>query len=146
MPNVKVTIPVTVLTKKIAKNKTDSIFYAGKNIAEVVVGKNRKYVLTTSGYYSFHRKIDDPTDPISFDSALEDMNGRVRTAISKLTDAKIKKLGEDDLVHNWGWFGINVWVDNTCLPTPTEAYSEYDEAMEAFVAYIKQDLESRLNR
>ena len=110
-------VPIKIITPKIAKNKQDSIFYAGKNIAEVKV-RNRTYVLTTAGH-----------------------------------DTKIKALGDKDLISNWGWFGINVWETrpdipglppgkDQCLPYPTEVWSEYDEAMNAFIEYVEKDLSS----
>jgi hypothetical protein len=123
MPNI--ILPITVVTKKLAANKTDSIFYAGKVIANLQVG-NREYVLTTAGEYIFRLKPE----------------GRVwdHRHSASLTDKDIKHLGEDDLVDNWGWFGINLWINGQCQTTPTDAYSSYDEAMEAFTTFIQKDL------
>ena len=36
-------IPIKILTQKLAKNKQDSFFYAGKNIAEIKI-RDRTYV------------------------------------------------------------------------------------------------------
>ena len=134
-------VPIKILTPKLAQNKQDSFFYAGKNIAEVKI-LNRTYVLTTAGEYALSLKVGGKT------IVLETINRAKAT--HTMTDAKIKKLGQKDLISNWGWFGINVWQDRPgtlsapgqrqCLPDPTEVWSEYDEAMKAFIEYVEKDL------
>lgn len=134
-----ITIPVTVLTKKVAQNKQDSVFYAGHNIAEVKI-RNRLYVLTTAGHYQFSLEENRPA--ISFDSDDSPATKRAKAkALPKLTDAKIRTLTDNDLASNWGWFGINVWEGDTCLPEPTGVYSQYDEALKAFIEYVEKDLQ-----
>ena len=133
----EIKLPIKVLTKKLATNKTDSIFYAGKNIASLKVG-NREYVLTTAGEYDFSLAIPKTTKGIKSTLYME------YDSLPKnipLTDARIKKLTEDGcLVSNWGWFGINLWIDDRCIDVPTDAYSTYDEAMTAFIDFIQKDL------
>ena len=151
-------VPIKIITPKIAKNKQNSIFYAGHNIAEVKV-RDRTYVLTTAGEYKFSMK--ENSDPISFTSDRmigAGAPGRTRyNILSKLTDNKI---AQTVLIENWGWFGINVWdkiptleqpqpghfqivEKETCLDTPVEVWSEYDEALAAFIEYVEKDLASK---
>ena len=103
-----INIPNKIITPKLAKNKQDSFFYAGNNIAEVKV-RDRTYVLTTAGQYSF--SLEESGEPIAFDSIRRigagAPGGRCNLAFRTLTDKKIKALGE--LKSNWGWFGINIW-------------------------------------
>jgi hypothetical protein len=146
-------IPITILTKKIANHRQNSFFYAGQNIAEVKI-RNRTYVLTTAGEYRFRTK--EKGEPIAFDSCRRigaGAPGRTRyNTLSRLTDTKIKALDKNDLVENWGWFGINVWETrpnipgmpnpgtmDQCLLEPTAVWSEYDEAMNAFIEYVELD-------
>jgi hypothetical protein len=144
-------VPIKILTKKIAKNKQDSIFYAGKNIAEVKV-RNRTYVLTTAGEYKFSLK--GPW--IAFDScelARAWVQGKLPgpRPPQNFTDAMIKKLDDNDQIENWGWFGINVWEKrpnipglppgkDQCLDYPTDTWSTYDEALKAFINFVEKDL------
>jgi hypothetical protein len=145
--------PITILTKKIAPHRQNSFFYAGQNIAEVKV-RNRTYVLTTAGEYKFRLKEKGKT--INFDCNISrDLSylgnpGRVETTIL-LTDTKIQALDRKGLVENWGWFGINVWETrpnipglppgkDQCLPIFAEVWSEYDEAMKAFIEYVELDM------
>jgi hypothetical protein len=116
--------------------------------------------------YGFHESADlyPEEETVSFNSSDRCIGagapgGRSLRAIAfrTLTDAKIKKLGDNDLISNWGWFGINVWVKTpnisqpqpgnftieqkeTCLDTPTDVWSEYNEALKAFIDYVEQDL------
>jgi hypothetical protein len=150
-------VPIKIITPKIP-GKQDSVFYAGKNIAEVKV-RDRTYVLTTAGEYTF--SLEENGDTISFDSDRMiggGAPGRTRNnTLSRLTGKKIKTLNDNGLIINWGWFGINVWEQqpyitqtqprnfsitpkDQCLPTPTDVYSSYDEAMNAFIEYIEKDL------
>ena len=133
-------IPIKIITPKIS-HRTDSIFYSGKNIAEVKV-RNRTYVLTTAGEYNFtytdsHGKFQagDHTCPM----------------LKRWKDHKLRWLDRTGHVDNWGWFGIYVWESipnipglprgkDRCLDTPTDVYSTYDEAMKAFVEYVTRDL------
>ena len=174
-------VPIKILTPKLAENKQDSIFYAGKNIAEVKV-RDRTYVLTTAGEYNFSLKepkkgasgefipprgyfsrglsraygFHEPAglypeeETISINSS-DNQDDKIRAVIKSLTDAKIKKLNDNGLVENWGWFGINIWQkrpdipgltpgQDQCLDFPTDAYSSYDEAMEAFIAIVEKDI------
>jgi hypothetical protein len=137
-------IPVEIITPRIAFNKQDSFFYAGKNIAKVVVG-NREYVLTTSGTYAFSLKEGGET--IAFDARDRHIGagcpgGQRAHAYRTLTDAKIEKLGamDKDLITNWGWFGINVWVDGKFQDASDSVWSEYDEALKAFKTFITNDV------
>jgi len=139
-----INIPVTILTPKIAKNKQDSFFYTGKDIARVKV-LNREYVLTTAGLYDFRLKVKGKKHTEHY--CIDSITGRTKAIAKKhdLTDAKIKSMTDDwHLVENWGWFGINVWENNKCLRDPLDAYSEYDEAMSAFVELINKDLKGDL--
>ena len=172
-------VPIKILTPKLAENKQDSIFYAGKNIAEVKV-RDRTYVLTTAGEYNFSLKepkkgasgefipprgyfsrglsraygFHEPAglypeeETISINSS-DNQDDKIRAVIKSLTDAKINKLG--DLVSNWGWFGINVWEkrpdipgltpgQDQCLIEPVFVWSDYDEAMKAFIYFVEKDL------
>ena len=145
--NVRINIPIQIQCKSKGKNKQDSFFYAGNDIARVKV-LNREYVLTTAGMYDFGlingRKRDNLIDRYKIEGdALRHFRNIARDY--RLTDARIKKLTDDGtLVSNWGWFGINVWVldkEWKCLPSvATDCYSGYDEAMEAFVDFIQKDL------
>ncbi|MCX5884304.1 MAG: hypothetical protein NT096_00065 [Proteobacteria bacterium] len=154
-------IPIKIITPKIAQNKQDSIFYAGKVIAEVKA-RNRTYVLTTAGEYKFSLKENEGS--ISFDSldlARAWTQGRLpgpthHRLPRNFTDAKIKALGDKDLVSNWGWFGVNVWEQrpnipglpqgkDQCLIEPCEVWSDYDEAMNAFIEYVEKEI-TRENR
>ena len=154
-------VPIKILTPKIAENKQDSIFYAGKNIAEVKI-HNRTYVLTTAGEYTF--SLEENEGCVSFESCnmVEAwLQGKLpgRKPPRNFTDTKIKALGDKDLIENWGWFGINVWdktptleqsqpghfqiiEKETCRDTPTEVWSEYDEALSAFIEFVEKDLAS----
>lgn len=128
-------IPIKIITKKIHPHKTNSIFYAGKNIACVHYG-NREYTLTTAGEYSYTSKINGK----------KRYDEHSRIVKSWLTDSRIKKLSDENLMNNWGWYGINVWVDDQCMDTPTDCYSQYDEAMQAFVKYVTRDLQNYINK
>jgi hypothetical protein len=134
-----ITIPIKILTKKISRTRTDSFFYAGKSIAKVTIA-NRQYVLTTAGQYKFSLE----GKAHSFEST-DWIPNTIRHLQRKLTDKKLDAINED--VSNWGWFGINVWVESKegpqCLPTPTECYSRYDEALKAFKEYVEQDLKGQ---
>ena len=145
MKTVTVNVPFEICCKR-KPGKLDSFFYAGNNIARAKV-LNRVYVLTTAGMYDFGlingRKRNDTVDRYKLESYdLRRFRNIARNY--RLTDKRIRRLTDDGaLVANWGWFGINVWVDGKCLPTPTDAYSDYDEAMAAFKALIKADLEGK---
>jgi hypothetical protein len=163
-----ISIPVKIITKKIAQNKQDSFFYAGKNIAEVKI-RNRTYVLTTAGMYQFsfitglknflkdkgllHGKGNWGRKEFKLES-----DSKLFPLIAKkyrLTDYRINQLTDDShMVSNWGWFGINVWEQRPeipglpagkdfCLDYPTDAYSTYDEAMEAFIAFVEEDISGK---
>lgn len=120
-----INIPIQILTQKLARNKQDSVFYAGKDIAKVKVA-NREYVLTTSGEYRFAKG-----------GVTHDENSKT---VKTLNDEIIKRLGDNDLISNWGWFGINLWINDKCQSVPTDCYSRYDEAMVAFVEFVIKDL------
>jgi len=130
-------IPVEIITRKISPNRQDSIFYAGNNIASVKIG-NREYVLTTapcrtvSGEYNF--QLEDNGE----------VKGLSKAAVSKLTDSKIRRLDQEGLIHNWGWFGINIWEDDKCFDYPTDCYSSYDEALEEFRSFVKKEITKHL--
>jgi hypothetical protein len=130
---------ITVLQPRVAKNKQDAIFYAGRTIAEVEAG-NRTYVLTTAGEYSFRYKGHDVYRTES--GLISEASAAIKqvTPLTGLTDQVIKKLSDEDQISNWGWFGINQWINGTCQITPTDVYSKYDEALAAFKAFVKNDL------
>jgi hypothetical protein len=141
MPARYIRIPIKILTEKIS-HRTNSIFYAGRNIAKVQV-LNREYVLTTSGEYQFELAGTE----YRFDSS---DNPRIPKAVRRLKDHGLKakeRLGSLN-ISNWGWFGINVWENQAqsgparweCLDYPTDAYSTYDEAMTAFVKFVQKDV------
>lgn len=131
-------IPVKILVNKIAQNKQNSVFYAGMNIAEVKI-MDRLYVLTTSGHYSFSLAENRPTIYFDSDDTPATKRAKLR-ALPHLDDAKIKVIGDNDLALNWGWFGINVWKGDICLPEPVEVFSDYDEALKGFITYIQKDI------
>jgi hypothetical protein len=144
--NITVQIPMEIITPK-KPHRQDSVFYAGRDIARVKVG-NKIYVLTTSGLYAFEYK----GKQYKFDSSFDTVSVRgVRLvqghqAVRRLTDKDIRKIEDPG---NWGWFGINVWEisssgKETCLLTPTDCYSDYNEAMKAFEYFIVTDLVGRI--
>ena len=142
MPTLNIKIPIKILTEKIPC-KQNSIFYAGRNIAEIKI-INRTYVLTTSGEYRFQLKGNGKAFLIDSDGKT---NGRKPSVINKLTDAKILTMNRDDLIGGWGWFGINVWDKDkynrdVFLDYPTDAYSEYHEAMSAFIEFVENDIKN----
>jgi hypothetical protein len=96
---------------------------------------NREYILTTTGQYSFATKING-----------EEIRNSTSTIVKRLNDKRIKYLCDNDLIGNWGWYGINLWVNAQCQDVPTDCYSIYDEAMSAFKEYVKKDLEKYLNQ
>lgn len=120
-------IPIRIITEK-KQMRTDSIFYAGKSIAHVKI-LNRDYVLCAAGDYEFS----------------------IGNRFYNETSAIVKRLKDHGLasgqrsgkinVDNWGWFGINVWIDGHCQINPTDAYSTYDEAMKAFVKFVQEDIQ-----
>jgi hypothetical protein len=127
-------IPVKIITPKIS-HRTDSIFYSGKNIAEVKV-RNRTYILTTAGEYKF---------------TYTNASGKTRVGnehcsmLKRWKDHKIRWLDRNGYVNNWGGFGISVWEtisgqEHGVYPTPSDVYSTYDEAMKAFIKYVTKDL------
>jgi hypothetical protein len=128
-----ITIPVTILQKKIP-GKTDSIFYRAKGaVAEVTIG-SRQYVLTSAGDYAFIFK-GRHFGPYQLPR--------------NLTDRSIKTIEDPAL---WGWFGVNVWAWNeqdkdftTCLQDNTDAFSDYDEAMEGFITFVQNDVTGKTN-
>lgn len=145
--HIEIELPISIITPKISARKTNSIFYAGKNIAEIrVPGLNRTYVLTTAGEYEFRylsgRKL--PGSPR--------ITGNEKSAcVARWTDKDIEELDMDD-ISTWGWFGINIWqgdtsgplsmihFTNVCLDYPVDTYSTYDEALEAFQVLVQQDI------
>jgi len=144
MNKIQVSIPINILCKRKGNNKQDSFFYAGNDIAKVKI-LNREYVLTTSGMYDFGlingRRRNNTID--RYTVAANDIR-RFRDIARnyRLTDARIKKLTDDGAtVSNWGWFGINVWDEEEFISnTATDCYSEYDEALNAFIDFIQKDL------
>ena len=130
MNNIFIKIPVEILTKKVAKNKTNSLFYAGKNIARVKIA-NREYVLTTVGEYSYTYK----------GRRYSGGCGEKVSCPKSFTNKHIRDLDIDNNIDLWGWFEINVWENDRCLADPIgEQYSTYDEAMEAFINLVTKDL------
>lgn len=135
--SIKITleVPLEIVTKKISKTKTDSIFYAGKDIARVRT-KKYEYVLTTAGEYSFANKIQG-----------EEIWNERSKVVKRLTDKRINWLNKQNLIGDWGWFGINVWEYEFdkwyCLDYPTDAYSRYDEALKAFKSFVKDHLKKQ---
>jgi hypothetical protein len=135
--HIETELPISIITPKISTQKTNSIFYAGKDIAEArVPGLNRTYVLTTAGEYRFSylsgRKL--PGSPRIIGKA---------SSATRWTDKDIEELDLGD-ISTWGWFGINIWQGETCLDYPVDAYSTYDEALEAFQVLVQQDILSQL--
>lgn len=134
---ITVDVPVEIVTKKIAKNKTNSVFYAGQNIAVVDIGSGKtrtKYILTASGAYEFyHKRGEDVHGLYQFEHINE-----AYWIEEELTDSKIRKIEDPSA---WGYFEIH-HLDGTFdwVKTPDQAYSTYDEAMEAFVKYVRNDL------
>lgn len=121
-------IPIKIITPKIAPDKTNSIFYSSKNIA-YIKAFNQEYILTTAGEYKFYVKENDNT-----------CYNEESPVIQVLSDKHIKNLDNNGLIDNWGWFGINKWIDNKFYDTLGECYSLYDEALNAFITLVKEDL------
>jgi hypothetical protein len=135
-------ILITILTEKIP-HRTDSIFYAGKNIATVKIF-DREYVLTTAGEYRF---------------TYTDRSGKTRKGdenspiLKQWKDHKIRYIDRNGGMDNWGWFGINLWVHipktqspaskPVLMNTPTDVYSTYDEALKAFREFIEKDINEK---
>ena len=134
---ITVEIPVEIVTKKIARNRTNSIFYAGQNIAQVDIGSGKtrtKYILTASGTYDFYTS---PVGEYHGRYEFENVNDAV-FLLDWLTDAKIEKIEDPSA---WGYFEIHHLDGNfDWVKTPDQAYSNYDEAMEKFVEYVRNDL------
>jgi hypothetical protein len=133
-------IPIQILTQKIAPNKTDSIFYAGKDIAEIKIGYT-SYILTTAGEYAFYLKHDSGTSGLYNIDSNGKSYGKKPSVLIKLTDAIISRIGRDDLVMNWGWFTVVIrsQMDNEYIHTE-EVYSSYNEAIDSFIAFVEKDL------
>ena len=121
-------IPVEIITEK-RPHRTDSIFYAGKDIARVRV-LNREYVLTTAGEYHFSIGDKDYDEHAPMLKRYKNIWLRQMERSGKMT------------VNNWGWFGINIWIDGKCMGYPTDCYSEYDEALNAFTELVEKDINS----
>ena len=128
---VLIEVPIHIITPMIMYNRKNSLFYAYKNIAVAQHG-NRVYVLTTAGEYKFiykgikiHIIQKPPTLPI----------------IHELTDTKISAMDDKGGIENWGWFCINIWVDDDLIAEPGECYCLYDCAMDHFREIIKKDIE-----
>ena len=126
-------IPVFIITDKKSKFRTNCFFYQGKNIAVVKYG-DTEYVLTTAGEYVFNYKgnvynSERITTPLPCHVNLAD-----------LTDKKIKTLDDNNLIHNWGWFGVNVWKKGKLQDKTHISWTLYDEAMENFATYVKNDI------
>jgi len=145
MAMLNITIPIQIITKKIGNIRTNSIFYAGKDIAKVKIG-NKEYVLTTAGEYSFMNLWwpEPGTEcripfPLPLNDVTQKFLDEQSDIVKRLTDKRIERLDLSGFVYNWGWFGINVWENEKCMPTPTEAYSTYDEAMKAFIEYVQAE-------
>jgi len=129
LPKKYIRIPVEIITEK-RSHRTDSIFYAGKNIARVSI-LNREYVLTTAGEYEFwyNGKFYDEHAPM----------------LKRYKNIWLRQMEDSGkmVVDNWGWFGINVWIDGKCQDYPTDVYSEYDEALNAFIEFVEKDLNKK---
>lgn len=139
LPLITVNISIEIITKKISDTKTNSIFYAGKNIARIQI-KGYEYVLTTAGQYSFTNKIQG-----------EEIWNETSKVVKRLTDKRIKWLNDNNLIGNWGWFGINVWKkvpgkEDQCLDYPADAYTQYDEALKAFKDFVRKDIRNRITK
>ena len=126
-------IPVNILIKKLAVNRTNSFFYAGKDIAKVIYGKT-DYVLTTAGEYVFTYK------GLNYSMESYDALKIALSKLSGLTDTKIKKIDERGDIENWGWFGINKWVNDKIQDTPTPGFTYYGEALNGFTSFVKKDI------
>lgn len=125
-------IPVIIVTHKLSRVRTDSFFYDGRNIAVVKYG-DKEYVLTTAGEYVFSYR------GVVHNSSADDQP-LLHTYVS-LTDKKIKTMDEGGFIHNWGWFGINVWEDGKLLDDAHDVvYSNYDEAMSNFIKFVHDDI------
>lgn len=127
-------IPITIHTPKISRKKTNSIFYAGKNIASIKLC-GIEYVLTTAGTYKFS---------LNPDSKIHDFSIPPKRVLPYLDDERIQGIDLVGLILNWGWFGINVWVKGTCMDYPTDSYSEYDEALGGFKEFVTTHHNTRL--
>lgn len=130
-------VPFEIITKKISNNKTDSIFYAGENIARCRTNTH-EYVLTTAGEYRFKRKTY---------KGIRDCDEK---EAPNMTDALIKKLSDDDMIQNWGWFGMNVWelgafATKIYSLDCNEVWSQYDEAIENFKRCVQEHIQKRIS-
>jgi len=138
--NISFDLPVQILANKISTSKTNSIFYHGKRIASALIAREKgipyRYYLTTAGAYDFERKAHIGTTRYrSEDSGFK---------TDHLDDVIIKKISDEGLIHNWGWFCIERWVKDDQKGTLGECYSTYDEAMEAFLKLVPEDIEKGL--
>jgi len=126
-------IPVLIITRKIAENRRNSFFYDGQNIAVVKRG-DKEYVLTTAGEYVFRYK----------DTVYNSERMGMRFKLKTMTDKRIKTLNDGGLIHNWGWFGINVYLEynefTAVFQETHDVYSNYDEAMDNFKTFIHNDI------
>lgn len=125
-------IPVKIITPMIGTNRTDSIFYDGKDIAKVIVG-NHEYVLTTAGEYKFTYKGNLYNSSVTYKKVWNNL-------VNELTNTKIRKMNDNGEIENWGWFGINIWRDGKILDYPTDVYYDYEEAIEHFKQCVKNDI------
>ena len=132
-------IPIKILIQKLAPNKTDSIFYAGKDIAKIKVG-DKVYILTTAGVYNFYLKHDAGTSS-QYEVGCDGKSyGKKPSVLNKLTDAIISRIGRDDGVMNWGWFTVIIEQPVNDYTHTEEVYSSYNEAIESFIAFVETDL------
>lgn len=131
--NIHIEIPVEVTTPMLTLTRKNSLFYAGKDIARVNHGKT-EYILTTAGEYVFTYKSKN------YSMNMFDDTKSTISDLSELTDTKIRKMDERGDIENWGWFGINVWIDGKCQDYPMGVYSTYDEALSSFCSYVKNDI------
>ncbi len=136
--NLEFEVPVFIITDK-KEYRTNAFFYQGENIAVVKYG-DTEYVLTTGGHYIFNYKgstynSEKCYKPLPLFANLRD-----------LTDKKIKTLSEHKLIHRWGYFYIRVWENGKTqdkqriIDADKLAWSLYDEAMNNFKTYVKNDI------
>jgi hypothetical protein len=128
-------LPFKIITLKI-QAKNDSIFYAGKHIAEFKV-RDRTYILTTAGEYKFSYK----------DKRNKLQQGTEHSNVIKSWKDPHKHTYVEDA---WGSFSIDVIEKGsdgkeTCLHNPIYHYGEddYNLAMIAFIEFVERDLQMK---
>jgi hypothetical protein len=124
-------IPILEIAIRKIENKTDSIFYALKNVARIR-HLNKDYILTTSGAYRF----------IYLDALGKKHHGNdFSSVLKKWTDKDIQNLHATNSIRNWGQFVILIWtktIDTSAMKI-YPAGSSYEGAFKTFANFVKTE-------